>query len=106
MPPPVYGPHPAAAFLRKHGSSVAEKSEAEQIAEAFDQWPVPDDYHLWIKGGFVLKSTLPDEDGRQLWHRFSARSTKYNYAEAEKKWNSFRPRGEITALSAYWGARR
>jgi hypothetical protein len=105
LPPLHSGPHPAAEFLRKHGLRVAAPpSEAERIGTALDRLPVPDDYQEWIRIGHALKAALPGEDGRRLWHHYSARSTLYNERQAEWKWRSFKP-GRITAGSIFWGAR-
>ena len=48
----------------------------------------PEDYFDWERIGEALKTL--GEAGKPLWHEWSARSKRYNWAEAEAKWNSFK----------------
>ena len=50
----------------------------------------PDDYSEWIANGMALK-TLPNGEGRDIWDKWSARSSKYDFNEAQAKWDSFEP---------------
>lgn len=50
----------------------------------------PTDYERWIATGIAL-STLPNDEGLDLWHQWSARSANYDFDEAEAKWKSFEP---------------
>jgi P4 family phage/plasmid primase-like protien len=51
-----------------------------------------DERELWIRMGMALK-TLPDEKGKSLWIDWSKKSKKYDAADAERVWESFRPTG-------------
>lgn len=48
-----------------------------------------DDYSLWIRMGHALRTI--NDDGFELWMEWSATSDKFEYDEAAKKWESFRP---------------
>ena len=48
-----------------------------------------DDRALWVKCGLALKDL--GEPGRVLWLEWSARSEKFDEADAHKKWDSFHP---------------
>lgn len=50
----------------------------------------PDDYNDWIATGMAL-STLPNDEGLDLWHNWSALSANYDFNEAQAKWKSFEP---------------
>ena len=50
-----------------------------------------DDRALWVKCGLALKDL--GEPGRVLWLEWSARSEKFDEADALKKWDSFHPTG-------------
>jgi len=50
----------------------------------------PDDYETWIAGGMALK-TLPNDQGREVFHQWSARFSDYDYEQAQAKWESFDP---------------
>lgn len=48
-----------------------------------------DDRELWVRMGHALKTL--GEAARPLWHEWSARSVKYDRADAERVWTSFQP---------------
>jgi len=53
------------------------------------------DYSYWIKIGMALKNDF-EEEGKHLFHLFSAKSEKYDEYECEKVWNQLKPDGRIT----------
>ena len=48
-----------------------------------------DDRELWVRMGHALKTL--GEAAKPLWHKWSARSVKYDRADAERVWLSFKP---------------
>lgn len=48
-----------------------------------------DDRELWVRMGHALKTL--GEAARPLWHEWSARSVKYDRADADRVWASFQP---------------
>lgn len=48
-----------------------------------------DDRELWIRLGHALKTL--GEPARQTWHDWSAKSSKYEFDDAERVWRSFQP---------------
>lgn len=62
-------------------------------------WFNPDDYHEWIDNGQRLYRLT--WTGMKLWLNWSAKSSKFNYDEAFKKWNTFAgTRTSYTAIFA------
>lgn len=69
-----------------------------------------DDYDVWCSQvGQALKSLAQaghDDDASALWHEFSARSSRYDAAQAAAKWSGFNPTS-ITYRSIFtWAAER
>lgn len=54
-----------------------------------------DDRDLWVKIGLALK-TLPADKGNALWLEWSAKSDKFDEADALAKWDTMRP------LKTHW----
>ena len=48
-----------------------------------------DDRELWVRMGHALKTL--GEAAKPLWHKWSARSVKYDRADTERVWLSFKP---------------
>ena len=67
----------------------------DALMNGFTQEQV-DNYNTWApkigQGLASLKGTEWEGDGLELWHEVSARSEKYQEAQAEEKWASFSPR--------------
>lgn len=62
----------------------------DELASALRAIPA-DERELWVKIGHALK-TLPADKGKALWLEWSATSPeKFDEADAEAKWASFRP---------------
>lgn len=55
----------------------------------------PDDRGTWIKVGMALKASL-GKDGKSIFLFWSSSSVKYDQAEAERQWASFKSDGGIT----------
>lgn len=51
-----------------------------------------DDRTLWVRMGHALR-TIPSDKGRDLWMEWSARSKKFDPADALEKWRGFKPTG-------------
>ena len=78
--------------------------KAKEIGETLKRlasWRV-DDYEHWLRVGISL-SSLGDE-GLDLWHQWSARSSKYDPEVLDKKWATFSPDGDLKLGSLYWWA--
>lgn len=58
------------------------------LADALTVIPA-DDRELWVRIGHALKTL--GETARPLWHQWSARSVKYDRADADRVWASFQP---------------
>lgn len=51
----------------------------------------------WVKVGMALHhETAGSSEGLECWHAWSKRSGKYNRAETDRQWNSFKAGGGIT----------
>jgi RecA-family ATPase len=61
-----------------------------------------DDRELWVRMGHALKTL--GEAAKPLWHEWSARSVKYDSADAERVWASFQP--DRTGLEAIFAEAR
>ena len=72
----VVHPHPLAAV------------QLRSLADVLTVIPA-DDRELWVRMGHALKTL--GEAARPLWHEWSARSVKYERADAERVWASFQP---------------
>ena len=64
----------------------------------------PDDRGIWMRVGMALKALRGDE-GKPIYLIWSSSSSKYDQAEAERQWASFKPDGGITwATLRYLGS--
>lgn len=70
-----------------HPHPLAEV-QLRSLAAALTAIPA-DDRELWVRMGHALKTL--GEAARPLWHEWSARSVKYEWADAERVWASFQP---------------
>ena len=70
-------------------------SEAGQLADdlrAALEFINPDPYNEWVNTGHALKNApLEPQAKTELYHEWSKRSDKYNYADCHTKWESFNP---------------
>jgi len=71
-----------------HGLSK-EQADAKQAMDKI----CADDRDTWIKVGMVCKNQ--GEDWRELWDEWSKTSDKYDQADQDKAWDSFRTDGEL-----------
>ena len=80
------------------------KTFVDELCDA--QINICETYDQWFKIGFALAGCL-GEEGRELFHRLSAQSSKYDFAENEKKYdNCLRTyNGSINIQTLYWYAR-
>ena len=80
------------------------KAFVDELCDA--QINICETYDQWFKIGFALAGCL-GEEGRELFHRLSAQSSKYDFAENEKKYdNCLRTyNGSINIQTLYWYAR-
>ena len=80
------------------------KAFVDELCDA--QINICESYDQWFKIGFALAGCL-GEEGRELFHRLSAQSSKYDFAENEKKYdNCLRTyNGSINIQTLYWYAR-
>ena len=108
------------AVASSNGDNSTENSESDDMPvwDTFDevkafvdelcdaQINICESYDQWFKIGFALAGCL-GEEGRELFHRLSAQSSKYDFAENEKKYdNCLRTyNGSINIQTLYWYAR-
>ena len=81
----VAKPNPAPALLKGNGPLLDDLRAALEFID-------PDPYDEWMATGLALKTApLEQQAKNELYHEWSAKSDKYNYAECQAKWESFRP---------------
>jgi len=51
-----------------------------------------DDHAVWISVGMALEATFPDHVARAMWDEWSRKSDKFDQADSDKRWRSFRDR--------------
>ena len=66
-----------------------------------------DERDLWVRIGHAL-ATLPDDKGKSLWLEWSAKSDRFDAADAERVWESIEPseahwRGVFVEAQENWG---
>lgn len=73
------------------GSMPAFPPSARELGEAREALShIPaDDRELWIRMGHALKAM--GDEALPFWHEWSAKSEKYDAADAERVWQSFEP---------------
>lgn len=72
------------------GQGIITPKVLAELASALRAIPA-DERELWVKIGHALK-TLPNDKGKALWLEWSATCPeKFDEADAEAKWDSFRP---------------
>jgi len=77
-----------------------EAVQAEKLLKRLAAWRV-DNYDAWLRVGIALKSL--GSEGLDLWHNWSASSSKYDPDVLDKKWETFAPDGDMTFGSlVYW----
>jgi hypothetical protein len=86
---------------RWNGSWGRKAQDAADLLKRLASWRV-DDYESWLRVGIALRS-LGDE-GLNLWHQWSARSSKYSPEVLDKKWQTFSPDGDLRFGSLVWWA--
>jgi putative DNA primase/helicase len=76
---------PAPALLKGNGPLLDDIRAALEFIN-------PDPYDEWVATGLALKiAPLEPQAKEELFHAWSEKSDKYNYAECQAKWESFRP---------------
>jgi putative DNA primase/helicase len=76
---------PAPALVKGDGSLMDDLRAALEFID-------PDPYDEWMATGLALKTApLEQQAKNELYHEWSAKSDKYDYAECQAKWESFRP---------------
>jgi Protein of unknown function (DUF3987)/Primase C terminal 2 (PriCT-2)/Bifunctional DNA primase/polymerase, N-terminal len=82
-----------------------ELPSRETISDALDHIPNDMDYDGWIRIGFSLYHGLGD-GGRDLWERWSDRSSKNDPSLTARKWPTFASGASITIRTVLWEAGR
>ena len=80
---------PMPSPARERSLSSASDTELEDALERIGDWR-SDDRDEWVKVGLALKAHGESMHG--AWHRFSAKSPKYSFDDAEYQWRTFEPR--------------
>lgn len=65
---------------------------APEIEAALDRID-PDDRATWLRVGMAIHSVMPEQDGYQLWTRWSNSSSKFNEKDQKRTWDNFKPGG-------------
>jgi hypothetical protein len=92
-PAPWYGSTHIQGFVVRERGSRWEGAPPDPavVREALNHLKA-DDYHLWIRVGYALRSTFPDGQGLALWEEWSQTSEKYEDGECSRLWErSIRP---------------
>ena len=83
--PEVAKPNPAPTLVKGNGLLIGDLRAALEFID-------PDPHDEWVSIGHALKTApLEPQAKEELYHEWSAKSDKYNYAECQAKWDSFRP---------------
>lgn len=69
------------------GTRMADPKQVAELRSALEALP-SDDYHQWVDFGNALVEL--GDAGFSLWDEWSQKSSKYDAAEARKKWGSFK----------------
>lgn len=106
---PVEMPHEAVGERDDEDGPIITRRTLGELRDALSAI-ASDNRDLWVRIGHYLKS-LPgrlEDEGKALWLEWSARSAKFNEADALAKWETFNPekpcwRSVFTEASAKWG---
>jgi Protein of unknown function (DUF3987)/Primase C terminal 2 (PriCT-2) len=79
---------------REHRGNPTDAEIAQSCADALAPWRC-DNYQDWLETGMALHAMSPSF--LPIWEDYSKRSSKYKPGECEKKWETFKPGGGITA---------
>ncbi len=83
--PEVAKPNPAPALAKGNGPLMDDLRSALEFLD-------PDPYDEWTDIGHALKTApLEPQAKNELYHEWSMKSDKYDYAECQAKWESFKP---------------
>ena len=80
-------------FYEAHGEHPLPRADLDEIIFALRYAPA-DNYLMWRDVGAALADELGDE-GRTIFHEWSATSEKYDEEQCEKKWQDFSEMTEI-----------
>lgn len=76
-------------------------SSPDEIRDALNFIP-SDDYKVWLDMGMAIHSAMPSETGFRLWTDWSKRTPeKFDYADNEYRWSSFKAKGGRTLGSLF-----
>lgn len=76
---------PALAVSRIVRPEPLDGMEWADLRAALSHVP-SDDYHTWVRMGHALAMAAPDDNARELWLDWSAKSAKFESRAAERKW--------------------
>ncbi len=74
-----------------------------RVQRALDKLPA-DDRSVWVTVGMALKDAL-GSNGLSIYKQWSSTSSKYDEAELERQWASFKRNGGITIATLFWLAK-
>lgn len=60
-----------------------------------------DPYDVWIQVGMAIKDSLDDEEGFEIWDKWSQKSDKYDPDEMASRWKSFKSKGVSVSTIFY-----
>jgi P4 family phage/plasmid primase-like protien len=78
-------------------------SDSERVERALKEI-LADDRQVWVTVGMALKSEFGDS-GLPLFKTWSSKSAKYDEAELERQWLSFRPEGNVKIGTLFYLAK-
>lgn len=95
----LYGHKKPDVIINQSSFDPLPDAEYREISSALKVIP-SHDYDLWVRTGIALKNTNSPR-GFELWDKWSEKSEKYEIDDQEKKWDSFKPTGDITIASIF-----
>ncbi|MDP2035145.1 MAG: phage/plasmid primase, P4 family [Polaromonas sp.] len=86
------------------GASTEKKVSARELKKVHRALSAlsADDRLQWRRVGMAIHSAMPGSDGYEEWTSWSKRSSKFDDADQQVAWSSFKSTGGITLQSLYW----
>jgi hypothetical protein len=64
------------------------------------------DYEQWLRIGMAIKSQYPEEDGLEMWDKWSQQGERYKEGECEIRWDGFSDAGTVRMGTLFWHAQQ
>jgi len=89
----------------EQSSIILPEQEIREIRSALAVLDA-DDRDLWVQVGLALKATGAGNLAKGLWIEWAMKSDKYNAADDDKRWKTFKPTGDINLGSIFHKAKQ